>query len=141
MLRALVHTARAIAVHNPRVAADLREDYPGAAVSAIRMGVPATDTAGRAGIRRAMTLPDAAIVFAAFGKVTAEKRIAAMLRGLAALSADGVNAYLMLVGDAGEYATLSHDVTALGIADRVRVTGYVADEAIGDYLAADEPNR
>lgn len=138
MLRALIHTARAVAVHNPRVADDLRAEYPGAAISTIHMGVPAGEAAGgmRASVRRDLTLPDHAVVFAAFGKVTAEKRIAAILRALAALNADGVNAYLLLVGDASEYDALSQDMAALGIADRVRVTGYVPDEAVGSYLAA-----
>ena len=138
MLRALVHAARAVAVHNPRVADDLREEYPGAAVSTIHMGVPAIDAAGAArdGIRRALTLPAEAVVFAAFGKVTAEKRIGAILRALAALTSEGVNPYLLLVGDTSECPGLAREMTALGITDRVRVTGYVSDEAVGDYLAA-----
>ena len=138
MLRALVHTARAIAVHNPRVADDLREEYPGAPVSMIRMGVQACETSARvrASIRRDLMAPDHAVVFAAFGKVTAEKRIGAILRALAALNADGVDAYLLLVGDASGYGALSQEMAALGIVDRVRVTGYVPDDAVGGYLAA-----
>jgi len=34
------------------------------------------------------------VVFAAFGKVTAEKRVAAMLRALAALAHDGIDVHL-----------------------------------------------
>jgi glycosyltransferase involved in cell wall biosynthesis len=136
MLRALVRTARAIAVHNPRVAGDLREEYPGAAVSMIHMGVPTVDISARGRVRAAMALPEDAVVFAAFGKITAEKRIGAALRALATLIAEGVPAHLMLVGDAAEYPTLSQDLAALGLADRVRVTGYVADAAVGGYLAA-----
>lgn len=138
MLRALVGTARAVAVHNPRVADDLREEYPGTAVSTIRMGVPALDTApaARVRVRRELAVPETAIVFAAFGKVTAEKRIGAVLRALAALAAEGLDAYLLLVGDGAAYASLATETAALGITARVRVTGYVADEAIGDYLAA-----
>ena len=95
MLRPVVTTARAVAVHNPRVGQDLREQFPGAAVEAIRMGVPPIDAdsdaarGSRRALRQALDLPDDAIVFAAFGKVTPEKRVGAILRALAALTAGG----------------------------------------------------
>jgi glycosyltransferase involved in cell wall biosynthesis len=138
MLRVVMRTARIVAVHNARVAADLREQYPDAAVEVIRMGVPAIAAAGaaRASARRALALPDRAIVFAAFGKVTAEKRIALILGALAALAAEGRDVRLLLVGDAGGHATLTEDIARLGVADRVQATGHVADEAIGPHLAA-----
>src|SRR5438093_8065740 len=49
MTRVVVRTARAVAVHNPRVAAELREEFPGAAIDVIRMGVPPMEAS--AGIR------------------------------------------------------------------------------------------
>src|SRR6185295_8222851 len=138
MLRVVMRTARTIAVHNPRVAEDLREQYPDAAVEVVRMGVAAIDRdrTVRASARRALALPDEAIVFAAFGKITAEKRIAPILGALGALAGEGRDVRLLLVGDAGEHATLSEDIVRHGVADRVLVTGHVADEAIGAHLAA-----
>lgn len=140
MLRAVVTTARAVAVHNARVAGELREQFPGVAIETIRMGVgtPPGGSERDAGtpIRRDLGLPDDAILFAAFGKVTAEKRIGAILRALAAITAQGVNAYLMLVGEADGYTGLADDLARHGIADRVRITGYVPDEAIGAHLRA-----
>jgi len=138
MLRVVMRTARTVAVHNTRVAEDLREQYPDAAVEAIRMGVPAIETtdAARVSARRALGLSDRAIVFAAFGKVTAEKRIAPILRGLGALAGDGRDVRLLIVGDTGESAALADLIVRLGVADRVGVTGHVADEAIGAHLAA-----
>jgi glycosyltransferase involved in cell wall biosynthesis len=139
MLRVVVTTARMVAVHNPRVAAALREEFSGAAIDAIRMGVgpfgPPVDD-GPMRVRADLMLPADAIVFAAFGKVTAEKRIGAILRAVAALKAEDVHAFLMLVGDADDYPTLPADLARLEIADRVRVTGYVSDRSIGDCLAA-----
>src|SRR5882672_10919803 len=41
MLRLVMRTARLVAVHNPRVAADLREAFPDSAVEAIHLGTPA----------------------------------------------------------------------------------------------------
>src|SRR5580693_769021 len=40
MIRVVMRTARSVAVHNARVAAELREAYPDTAVDVIRMGVP-----------------------------------------------------------------------------------------------------
>jgi glycosyltransferase involved in cell wall biosynthesis len=141
MLRVVMTTARTVAVHNARVADELREQFPDARIETIRMGVAGSargaGSPGGAGParRRELTIPEDAIVFAAFGKVTAEKRIGAILRSIAAMTASGVNAYAMLVGDAGEYR-LAAETARLEIADRVRVTGYVPDEAIDSYLAA-----
>ena len=154
MLRVVMRTARTVAVHNPRVADDLREAYPDVAIDTIRMGVPlaaAGDTplgaargkpsidvsaALRTRARRELGLSDETIVFAAFGKVTAEKRIAPILQALGALVAEGRDVSLLLVGDAGEYTTLTGELARHGVADRVRVTGYVPDEAIAPHLAA-----
>src|SRR5262245_41001652 len=127
MLRVVMRTARHVAVHNARVAAELRDGYPETPISVIRMGVPAPtiDEGSRAAIRRSLPLSDRGFVFAAFGKVTAEKRIAVMLRALAALVASGRDAYLLLVGDADGYPALADELSASGVGDRVRVTGWI----------------
>jgi glycosyltransferase involved in cell wall biosynthesis len=146
MLRVVMRTARTVAVHNARVAAELREAYPDVPVEVIRMGVPrdtqpdAQPDAGRAdarsAARRALGLPQASVVFAAFGKVTKEKRIAHVLAALGALAAEGRDVRLLLVGDADDYTTLRDDMARHGVTDRVQVTGHVPDEAIGAHLAA-----
>jgi glycosyltransferase involved in cell wall biosynthesis len=138
MLRVAVRTARMIAVHNPRVAADLREEFPGARVEAIRLGTaPPTSTAGaRDRVRASFGISAQAIVFAAFGKITVEKRIAPMLQALGSIQRDGVDAHLLLVGDASEYPGLQREISESGAKTRIHVTGYVEETAIGDYLAA-----
>jgi len=130
MLRVVLRTAKLVAVHNTRVAADLRADYPGVAVESIRMGVPAIRHDVEAGrrVRHALQIPDDAVVFAAFGKVTPEKRIPAIRSALAALRREGMNAWLLLVGDTDDSPAIS--------ADGIRATGYVPDEAVGSYLTA-----
>jgi glycosyltransferase involved in cell wall biosynthesis len=140
MLRVVMRTARTVAVHNARVAAELREAYPDTAIDVIRMGVPpiagADDEQSRMIARRALALPETSTVFAAFGRVTPEKRIAQILRALGALATEGRDVRLLLVGDADGHATLGADIAHHGLADRVQVTGHVADEAIGSHLAA-----
>jgi hypothetical protein len=66
MLPAVLRTARLVVVHNPRVAAELREGTPGLRVDTIRMGVPASHTRealtsdGRETVRRGLHIRDAA---------------------------------------------------------------------------------
>jgi glycosyltransferase involved in cell wall biosynthesis len=138
MLPVVIRTARLVAVHNERVAADLREQFPDTPIEAVRLGTPAIEasTSRRTAIRAALGYDEETIVFAAFGKVTSEKRIGAILRALAALAGRGVNAQLLLVGDASDYRTLNDEIVAHCIADRVRVTGFVGRDALAGYLAA-----
>jgi glycosyltransferase involved in cell wall biosynthesis len=130
MLRVVMQTARLVAVHNERVAGDLRSEYPATTVEAITMGVApiAADADGRRLVRHALDIPDDAIVFAAFGKVTPEKRIPAILDALAALRRDGLNAWLIIVGEGDDPVAMT--------GDGIRSTGYVSDAAVGAYLNA-----
>jgi glycosyltransferase involved in cell wall biosynthesis len=83
-----------------------------------------------------LNLPADAVVFAAFGKVTPEKRIASILAALNVIADEGYPAYLMLVGDADGYDILQQQLEHYGVGDRVRVAGHIGDEAIADHLAA-----
>ena len=76
MLRVVMRTARLVAAHNPRVAADLRDAFPGAPVQAIHLGTAplVADAAARARVRASLGVGDDAVRVAACGKVTARKR-------------------------------------------------------------------
>ena len=130
MLRVVMRTARLVAVHNTRVAGDLRADYPDVRSKPSWMGVPAipADADARRRVRQTLQIPEDAMVFAAFGKVTPEKRIPAILAALATLRREGINAWLLIVGDADDSPAIA--------ADSVRATGYLPDETVGAYLAA-----
>jgi glycosyltransferase involved in cell wall biosynthesis len=142
MLRVVLRTARLVAVHNTCVAGDLREQYPDVRVDSIRMGVPdgrlqpgaAADA--RARLRRELQIPEGAIVFMAFGRVTAEKRIEPILRAITALVARGIDAHLVLVGEASGFALLTSIVEGHGLIGRVHVTGHVADDRVAEHLVA-----
>jgi glycosyltransferase involved in cell wall biosynthesis len=138
MLRVVMETARMVAVHNPHVAALLRDAHPGTSIETIRMGVPPIHSAptARGDIRRAVGWSEDAFVFAAFGKVTAEKRIAAILDALCALREEGRHACLLLVGDADGFPELGAALVANGLERRVHVTGHVEDREVGNYLSA-----
>jgi len=138
MLRVPVTTARLVAVHNARVARDIAERYPSAAIETMRMGVPPPRAAAdaRAAIRRRLGITDAAVVFAAFGKLTAEKRIQPILDAIAHTRARGDDAVLLIVGEADGYQGLSAEITRRGLNAHVHAAGYVPPGEIGGYLAA-----
>jgi glycosyltransferase involved in cell wall biosynthesis len=140
MVRLVVESARLVAVHNEFVAAELRDTYPSARIERIHQGVPALspglDAPER--VRRRHNIALDSLVFVAFGLVTAEKRVEPILRAFSALgtrSPRGATARLLLVGASG-LPNLDTLIQAHGLADRVHVTGYVADADIADYVAA-----
>jgi glycosyltransferase involved in cell wall biosynthesis len=138
MVRSVVDTARIVAVHNEFVAQDLREAHPAVHVERIHLGMPAlTPSAGaRDRIRRQHNIPPGVVVFVAFGLVTAEKRIDAILRAFSAIGSGPSAPHLVLVG-ANAFPPLETLTADLQLsADRVHVTGYVADDLVADYLAA-----
>jgi glycosyltransferase involved in cell wall biosynthesis len=140
MSRSVVESARLVAVHNDFVAAGLRDASPSARIERIHMGVPPLPSSpdAPARIRGRHGIPAGSLVFVAFGLVTAEKRVEPILRAFSALgtrSPRGAGAHLLLVGANG-LSGLDALIEQHRLADRVHVTGYVADEWIADYLAA-----
>jgi len=129
MRRAVLRSARRVAVHNAFVANELRHEEPATAVDVIRMGVPpiAPSPAARARVRARYRIGDAAIVFVAFGKMTAEKRIHPILDALRTLTRDGLDAHLLLVGEDGD---------RFASEPRVHATGYVDDADVAAHLLA-----
>jgi glycosyltransferase involved in cell wall biosynthesis len=142
MLRVILRTARLVAVHNQWIANDLREQHPGVRLDTIRMGVPdgrlqpAAAADARARLRRELRIPASACVFTAFGRVTAEKRAEPILRALAAVIALGVDAHLVLVGDASGFPPLARLIAQHRLDHRVHLTGHIADADVSDHLAA-----
>lgn len=121
--------ARAVAVHGPRLAEQLREEAGATPVLPIRMGTRAHAPSGRAAV-------DGAPVFAAFGGITFEKRIPQVLRAFAHVLGTAPGARLVLVGEARDHYGVAGDAASLGIGDRVTLTGYVEDEALDDWIQA-----
>ncbi len=144
MLAIAVRSARMVGVHSVRLAESLRADFPEATVEALRMGVadPLLDAPGgpprvsAAEIRSRHEIPAGAVVFAAFGGVTPEKRITQALRALAAIGPYVPAAVLLLVGDTADYYDVWEKARRIGVAGRLRVTGYVPDADLPAYLDA-----
>jgi glycosyltransferase involved in cell wall biosynthesis len=136
MLRIAAGSAGRVAVHNPWLAAELGDRLPGLPVDTIAMGVPDPQPREPASlVRRRLAIPQDALVVAAFGLVTPEKRIAQAIRAVAALPRS-IDARLLLVGDEAAHYDAREDARRGGIANRVILTGYVPDESLAAYIAA-----
>jgi glycosyltransferase involved in cell wall biosynthesis len=128
LVAAAVRRARLVAVHNPRLADELREAFPEVSIETLRMGV------SDLGVTDTVAAQTERITFAAFGLVTPEKRIPQILRALAAISRVAPGARLRLIGGTAPHYDVRADAEAHGVADRVEITGYVPDDALGGEL-------
>jgi glycosyltransferase involved in cell wall biosynthesis len=151
MLRVPVTAARAVAVHNAWLAAELREGCPDVPVEVVRMGVAdplASKPLGAAArsetvapgdpaaLRARYRIPPDAVLFAIIGRLTPEKRIAPAMRAVATLAAQGRRVHLLLVGEPVPYYDVEAEAARWGATDLVSVAGYVADEDLASILAA-----
>lgn len=139
MVHVPVQAARVVAVHSGILARDLAEAFPGSDIRHVHMGV--ADPLARASapgreVRQRHGIPDAAVVFASFGRVTPEKGLSAVLRALAQVGPSLPAIRLLVVGEAAGYFDLMAEARELGVADRVTTTGYLPDAALPEYLAA-----
>jgi glycosyltransferase involved in cell wall biosynthesis len=135
MLGVVMRAARAVVVHGRWLASSLEAEFPGVPVETIRMGV-AEPHGDRAAVRERLGIGAGEVVFAAFGRVTPEKRIDAALRGLAHVLGYAPAARLLLVGDTADYYDVVSAAEAAGVVGRVTTTGYVPDDSLADYIAA-----
>ena len=140
MLRVPIEASRVVAVHDAWHAHELGAVFPSARCETIRMGVTdPLDTvapdARRIVLERHGVSPGA-VVFAAFGGVTPEKRIAQMLRALPSVIAAEPSAHLLLVGEPAAHYDAMADARDLGLGDHVTLTGYVDHTQLPAYLLA-----
>src|SRR3954469_22508765 len=148
MARALVDTARLVAVHGEGARNELLHSLHDETtvgsdhIVSISLGggeVLSADeaTAARHRVRSALELPQEAIVFGIFGGLTPEKRIPQALDALSAVLPHTPDARLLLAGAPAEHYDVHADTAARGLTGRVIVTGYLAsDRDVTEHLAA-----
>jgi len=138
MRRVAIESARLVAVHNAFLAEEIRNEIPGAAVEVVDMGVPAPTPSPDAGsrIRARHGIPAGAVVFLALGAVTPEKRIAQVVRQLAAVSQHAPQVFLLLAGQSAGHYDAAADLREAGVADRAVIAGFIEHDEIADYLEA-----
>ena len=138
MRRIVVEASRLALVHNRWLADDLRDEHPGSAVDVIEMGVPETQPTAnaRSRIRERHAIPADALVFLAFGKVTAEKRLAPAVRALPHVLEIVPGAHLLVAGESVEGYDVMQVAAEANVGQHVTIAGYIEDDEIDDYLAA-----
>jgi glycosyltransferase involved in cell wall biosynthesis len=153
MVRALVESARLVAVHGEGARAELLTHLPPRhddqideqiddAIVAIRLGHGELVSAERAAaarsrIRALYGIPPDAVLFGAFGGLTPDKRIPQVLAALRAILPHVPAARLLLAGGIAAHYDLHADIARHGLAPVVTVAGYVeTDAALTDHLAA-----
>ena len=141
MIRLVVERARLTVVHSQLLAADLRQQYPSARFEHVAMGVRdprdhAIPEPELRAIRERHRIPFDATIVAAYGGVTPEKRIDVLLRAVGGLADHQPKLHVMLVGHTADHFDVVREAERWRIADRVHLTGYVADDDLPGYLAA-----
>jgi len=139
MVHVPVQAARVVAVHNRFLAREVAGQFPGADIRHIHMGVPdplarVRTPAGE--VRRRHGIPEDAVVFGSFGRVTPEKGLSAVLRVLAQVAPALPAIRLLIVGRASSHFDPMAEARELGVADRVSEAGYVPEEQLPGYVAA-----
>ena len=139
MVRVPVQSARITAVHNRWLARELAGQFPGADVRRLHMGVPdplASVQTPSGEVRRRHGIPDDAVLFGSFGRVTPEKGLSAVLRALAQVAPSLPSVRLLIVGEPSSHYDLMAEARERGVANLVIEAGYVTADALPDYLNA-----
>jgi len=135
--RRLLSRNRGVIVHGRWAAERLAEEDPRLAVRVVPMAIPLPAPASRergAAFRRRLGIPDGAPLLGSFGFQTPIKRTEVAIRALARPALSGV--HLLIAGELSEYARFEELAARLGVADRVRVTGYLPFEELEAAIAA-----
>lgn len=142
MTRLVIERSRLTAVHAPLLAAQLAKDHPQAVIRPLRHGLidsrPASMnlTAASATIRARHGIPAEAIVLGAFGGLTPEKRLPAILAATAQLTSTTAPVHLLLAGRTFDHYDIAEAIRAHGLTARAHLVGYIDDDEIPGYLAA-----
>jgi len=134
--RALARGTTALVAVSPEVRDDLVRlgVAPKEKFVVIRLGVElvervASESTARAETRRVTGIPPDAYVVGWIGRMTAVKRTEDVMRGFRGLLDEGIDAYLLLVGDGPDRAGLERCAHDLGIIRRCLFVGYQDDVA------------
>lgn len=142
MTRLIAEASRLTLVHTTALADELRQQAPGAAIEAIRLGhgvMPSATQAAEARerIRQARGIPPDAVLFSVFGGLSPEKRIAQVLEAFAALLPYAPHARLLLAGAPARHYDVAEAVRRRGLDALVTITGYIDDDdELTDTIAA-----
>jgi glycosyltransferase involved in cell wall biosynthesis len=136
----VIRSAAGVVVHSLDVGRRVRDVAPDVPVTVVphHAGIPPVSVrdVDRAGARARLGLEQDRFLVGQFGYVTLPKQPAAVVRGFARLAAGHPGARLVMVGADRSGGGLQRLVDRHGVADRVRLTGFVNLERFYLYLKA-----
>jgi len=136
-LRPFLASARAVVVHSRWAAQRVRAVRPDLLVQVLPM--PAVDPGpgiDRKAIRKGLGIAGGDLVLMHVGFLTPAKGLEEILGGMAAAWQSGIPVRLVLVGEGGGVEDIRSAARALGIEDRLLVSGWVAPELFPTIPAA-----
>lgn len=137
MNRVACRRSQGVIVHNEQAHAAVQGVVDGVPTAVIRRGVPpVTGEIDPDAARRRLGLPERAFTVVSLGYVTPRKRIPQALAAFARLVDQVPDARYVLAGKVLPDFDVEGLTRHLGVADRVRVTGWVDEADFYDYLAA-----
>jgi glycosyltransferase involved in cell wall biosynthesis len=138
LVEELVERASAVIGHSKLIVERVRQLRPGLAAARVPMGVPLPPPIDQSAARRALGLPLDVPIWASFGHINPYKRMEPALRAFRHFRRLHPDARYLLVGSVSASYDLQGLIHRLGLDTAVTVTGYVAPEAFGRYVAASD---
>ncbi len=87
-------------------------------------------------VRRGLGLTDGTFVLFTVRNLVARMGLEPLIRAVGRLEQDGLDVLLLIGGDGPLRGALRQTITELGVGDRVRLLGFVAEEALSAYYQA-----
>jgi glycosyltransferase involved in cell wall biosynthesis len=134
----LLESSLGVVALSRRIAADAARRLPDRPVLHLphHVALPLSPLPGRADARRALGLPEDALIVTAPGLATATKRLDAAVRALSRLRARFPRVLLVVAGGVDPRLPLAEWVSQAGLGDSVRLTGRVGLEDFTRHLVA-----
>jgi glycosyltransferase involved in cell wall biosynthesis len=132
----LVDASLGVIVHSEAAAALVRQVRPEAAIAVVPHLVAPPPRLGRLAARRALGLPEGALLFGVFGLVTREKHLDATVRALNDLASELPEWRLVVVGEDGGALDEALAVATPEVRERTIVTGRIPWRDFGRALVA-----
>ncbi|MGE5236981.1 MAG: glycosyltransferase [Acidobacteriota bacterium] len=133
---AYLRLARGVIVHNRRAARDVASSCPGVPVRQVPLAVAALPAWDRTVARARLGVHDDELLLVHLGFLTPAKGMGTILEALCALRDLGIRCRLVVVGEGSDHARAAGLVEALGLADRVTLTGWATRETLGSIVSA-----
>lgn len=134
----VIDSSLGVIVHSGYVREEIEGTNPRVPVRRINMGIPALpqSSATKQEMKRRMGIPYDALVVGSFGFVTPIKKVDVSLRAFKDISERFPKAVFLIVGEISGSCGVVELIDALGLKDRVIVTGFVTNDGFKEYINA-----